>query len=99
VFVSGFTSEADTLEKQVRQVVADLNGALKAASSSVDRIVTAAVFLQRNHSVKTAETILSGASGLGTDAFEFELVDGFARDKGLLEVEVTALTESERRTL
>jgi enamine deaminase RidA (YjgF/YER057c/UK114 family) len=93
VFVSGFTSEADGLQNQARQVLSDLNEALKAAGSGVERIVRAAVFMDRNQNIATAKSILSTAGTPGSDVFEFELVDGFAREKGLLEVEITALAE------
>lgn len=95
VFVSGFTSEADGLANQAHQVFFELDDALKAASSSRDRVINVSVFLDRNQRLETAKELLSTASTLGLCAFQFEHVDGFAREKSLVEVEVTALTGTE----
>jgi enamine deaminase RidA (YjgF/YER057c/UK114 family) len=91
VFVSGFTSELDTLEDQARQVFSDVADTLERAATGRDRIVKAAVFLDRRHDIEPSRSMLASAGALEADLFEIEWVDGFARDKGLLEVEVTAV--------
>jgi enamine deaminase RidA (YjgF/YER057c/UK114 family) len=96
VFVSGFTSELDGQENQAQQVWVELDDALRAASSRRGRIVNISVFLDRNQRLEKAKELLTMASTAGLCAFELERVDGFAREKSLLEVEVTALTGPEQ---
>jgi enamine deaminase RidA (YjgF/YER057c/UK114 family) len=90
-FVSGFTSERDRLEDQVPEVFADIDGALKAASTTWNQVGKVSVYLSRTQSVDALKNLLQKANGLDPDKIEFEFVDGFAREKGLLEIEATAL--------
>jgi enamine deaminase RidA (YjgF/YER057c/UK114 family) len=91
VFVSGFTAEADGLEKQVPEVLVDLDNALKLAPSSWEQLLKASIFLSRTQSVDGLKDLLRKANRFNLAKMEIELVDGFAREKGLLEIEVTAL--------
>ena len=90
-FVSGFTSEADSLEDQVPGVLADIDGALKDASTSWKHVAKLSVYLSRTQNLEALKDLLRKANRLDLSKIEFELVDGFARDKGLLEAEPTAL--------
>ena len=89
-FVSGFTSELDRLENQVPAVLADIDEALKAASTSWEHIGRLSVYLSRTQNLEVLKNLLRKANRLELAKIEFEFVDGFARDKGLLEVEATA---------
>ena len=89
-FVSGFTSELDRLENQVPAVLADIDEALKAASTSWEHIARLSVYLSRTQNLEALKKLLRKANRLELAKIEFEFVDGFARDKGLLEVEATA---------
>ena len=89
-FVSGFTSELDRLENQVPAVLADIDEALKAASTSWEHIARLSVYLSRTRNLEALKNLLRKANRLELAKTEFEFVDGFARDKGLLEVEATA---------
>jgi enamine deaminase RidA (YjgF/YER057c/UK114 family) len=91
VFVSGFTAETDGVEKQVSEVLVDLDGALKFASTSWEQVVRVSVYLSRTQNIDGLRTLLRKANRFDLARMEIEFVDGFARDKGLLEVEVTAL--------
>jgi enamine deaminase RidA (YjgF/YER057c/UK114 family) len=91
VFVSGFTAEADGLEKQVSEVLGDLKDALKLASTSWEQVVRVSVYLSRTQSVDGLRNFLRKGNRFDLAKMEIEFVDGFAREKGLLEVEVTAL--------
>jgi enamine deaminase RidA (YjgF/YER057c/UK114 family) len=90
-FVSGYTSELDRLEDQVPAVLADIDEALKAASTSWQRVAKLSVYLSRSQSLELLKELLRKANRLDLTRIEFEFVDGFARDKGLLEAEATAL--------
>lgn len=89
-FVSGFTSELDSLEDQVPAVLADIDEALKTASTSWQNMARLSVYLSRSQSLELLKQLLRKANRLDLTRIEFEFVDGFARDKGLLEVEATA---------
>jgi enamine deaminase RidA (YjgF/YER057c/UK114 family) len=90
-FVSGFTSEADRLEEQVVAIVRDIDNVLQAASTHWKRVVKISVYLSRSQNIDVVKNLLDKTNRLDVDKTEFELVDGFARDKGLLEIEPTAL--------
>jgi enamine deaminase RidA (YjgF/YER057c/UK114 family) len=90
VFVSGFTSEADGLEKQVSEVLVDLDDALKLASTHWEQVVKVSVYLSRTESVDGLRDLLRKANRFDPAKMEIEFVDGFARERGLLEIEVTA---------
>jgi enamine deaminase RidA (YjgF/YER057c/UK114 family) len=89
--VSGFTSEADRLEDQVVSVFNDLDIALEAASTNWKHVAKLSIYLSRTQNIDVLKNLLKKANRLDLDKTEFELVDGFARDKGLLEAETTAL--------
>ncbi|HUD00532.1 MAG TPA: hypothetical protein VMR88_18725, partial [Candidatus Polarisedimenticolaceae bacterium] len=90
-FVSGFTSELDRLEDQIPAVLADIDEALKIASTSWQRVAKSSVYLCRSQNLEVLKELLRKANRLDLARIEFEFVDGFAREKGLLEVEATAL--------
>ena len=90
-FVSGFTSELDRLEDQVPAVLSDIDEALKTALTSWKQVAKLSVYLGRTQSLGLLKELLRKADRLDLTRIEFEFVDGFARDKGLLEVEATAL--------
>ena len=90
-FISGFTSELDRLEDQVPAVLADIDDALKAASTSWTHVARLSVYLSRTQNLEVLKNLLRKANRLDLAKVEFEFVDGFARDKGLLEAEPTAL--------
>lgn len=48
------------------------------------------VYLSRSQSLELLKQLLRKANRLDLTRIEFEFVDGFAREKGLLEVEATA---------
>lgn len=90
-FVSGFTSELEGLEAQLPAVLADIDDALKAASTSWRHVARLSVYVSRTQNLEVLKNLLREANRLDLSKTEFEFVDGFARDKGLLEAEPTAL--------
>jgi enamine deaminase RidA (YjgF/YER057c/UK114 family) len=90
-FVSGYTSELNRLEDQVSAVLGDIDNALKAASTSWKHVARLSVYVSRTQNLEVLKNLLREANRLELSKTEFEFVDGFARDKGLLEAEPTAL--------
>jgi enamine deaminase RidA (YjgF/YER057c/UK114 family) len=91
VFVSGFTSEKKRLEDQVPEIFADIDGALRTASTTWNQVDKVSVYLSRTQNLDALKNLLQKANRLKLGKIEFEFVDGFAREKALLEIEATAL--------
>lgn len=92
VFVSGFTASEGGLEDQVPQVLADIEKTLKAAGTDWNRVVKLSGYLHRSQSIEALKALLKKAGKAEVPQTEFGFVDGFAGEKSLLEVEVTATT-------
>ncbi len=90
VFVSGFTASDGGLEDQVPKVLADIEKTLNAAGTDWNRVVKLSGFLHRSQSLDTLKALLKKESKAEAPQVEFGFVDGFAGEKSLLEVEVTA---------
>jgi enamine deaminase RidA (YjgF/YER057c/UK114 family) len=91
LFFSGFTSEAPTLEKQTEEVLATIASALGRARTDWEKVVKLSALVQRGHDLETIRRGLANAGRLMVPVVEFSLVDGFAGEKYLLEIEATAL--------
>ncbi len=93
VFVSGFTSSDDGLENQVPQVLADIEGTLNAAGTAWNKVVKLSAFQHRGQKLEILQALLRKANKPEVPQLEIGFVDGFAGEKSLLEIEVTAETE------
>jgi enamine deaminase RidA (YjgF/YER057c/UK114 family) len=92
VFLSGYTSDAETLEDQVPKVINAVASGLMVAGTMWDRLVKISLFLHRSQKLETLKDLLKKGPGLPANCqIEFGFVDGYAGDKSLLEVEATAL--------
>ncbi|MBM4260723.1 MAG: hypothetical protein FJ143_12695 [Deltaproteobacteria bacterium] len=91
LFFSGFTSEAATLERQVKDVLGTLDDAFARAKTDWSKVAKLSMLVQRGHSIDTVKAVLAGAGPLSVPALEFTFVDGFAGEKYLIEIEATAL--------
>ena len=92
VFLSGYTSAAETLESQVPEVIKAVAGGLMVAGSMWDKLVKVSLFLHRSQKLATLRELLGSGPALPANCqVEFGFVDGYAGDKSLLEVEATAL--------
>ena len=95
VFYSGYTSAADTLEDQVSEVGKALSGA-RAISGNLTqdfrKMGRLSVFLHRSQKVGVVKDLLSKWSWIDLANVDFRLVDGFAGEKYLVEMEATALS-------
>ncbi len=91
VFFSGFTSEAPTLRKQVREILTTLDDVLARARTDWSTVMKLSVLLQRGHDLETVRGVLASSGRLTDSEIEYGFVDGFAGEKYLLEIEATAL--------
>jgi enamine deaminase RidA (YjgF/YER057c/UK114 family) len=93
VFLSGYTSDAETLEDQVSQVGNAVAGGLIVAGTQWDKVIKVSLFLHRTQNLETLKELLRRAPPVSDNVqIEFGFVDGYAGQKSLLEVEATALT-------
>jgi enamine deaminase RidA (YjgF/YER057c/UK114 family) len=91
LFLSGFTSEAGNLEKQTAEALATINNALARAQADWADVAKLSVLLQRGHEVEIVRGALAGIANV--PEIEFSIVDGFAGEKYLLEIEATAVRQ------
>jgi len=91
LFFSGFTSEAATLEQQVREVLTTLDDTFGKAKTDWSKVVKLSLILQRGSNIHAVKRILAQANRLSVPEIEFTFVDGFAGAKYLVEIEATAL--------
>ncbi len=92
VFLSGYTSAAETLETQVSEIIKAVAGGLMVAGSMWDKLVKVSLFLHRSQKLETLRELLESGPALPADCqVEFGFVEGYAGEKSLLEVEATAL--------
>jgi hypothetical protein len=95
VFYSGYTSTADTLEDQVAEVLKTISGARSisgALTQDFRKTGRLSVFLHRSQKLTVVKDLLAKESWVDLANVEFRLVDGFAGEKYLLEIEATALS-------
>jgi enamine deaminase RidA (YjgF/YER057c/UK114 family) len=92
VFLSGYTSAAETLQDQVSEIIKAVAGGLMVAGSMWDELVKVSLFLHRSQKLETLKELLARGPALPANCqIEFGFVDGYAGDKSLLEIEATAL--------
>lgn len=94
VFCSGFTSDADTLENQVPEVLWTLANALAVAGTNWSKVIKLSLFLHRSQNLDVLKDLLANGPKLDVPQVEFSFVDGYAGEKSLLEVEATAVIGS-----
>src|SRR5262245_33571952 len=95
VFLSGYTSDAETLGEQLSQVVNAVAGGLIVAGTQFDKLIKLSLFLHRSQNLETLKELLRRYPPAPNNLqIEFGFVDGFAGEKSLLEVEATALISS-----
>jgi enamine deaminase RidA (YjgF/YER057c/UK114 family) len=91
VFLSGYTSDKETLGDQVPQVISAVAGGLTAAGTGWDKLVKVSLFLHRSQKLETLKNLFGKGLPLPANCqIEFGFVDGYAGEKSLLEVEATA---------
>lgn len=91
VFFSGYTSEAATLEQQATDVLETIDKTLVRAQTDWRRVVELSALLQRGHDLEIVRRAVEKSPVTKGCEIEFSLVDGFAGEKYLLEIEATAV--------
>jgi len=95
VFYSGYTSTAETLHDQVTEVLKSISSA-RAVSGGLTqdfrKTGRLSVFLHRSQSLSVVKDVLAKESWIDLANVEYRLVDGFAGEKYLLEIEATAVS-------
>jgi enamine deaminase RidA (YjgF/YER057c/UK114 family) len=92
IFVSGYTSDLEALENQVPQILKALASGLMIATSDWSHLVKLSFFLHRSQKIEVLKELLEKATPKpDTAKVEFGVVDGYAGEKCLLEVEATAV--------
>jgi len=82
VFLSGYTSDKETLDDQVPQVISAVAGGLTVAGTGWDRLVKVSLFLHRSHKLETLKSLLGkGPAFPASCQIEFGFVDGYAGKK------------------
>ena len=95
VFYSGYTSSADTLEDQVGEILKTITGARSisgALTQDFRKTGRLSVFLHRSQKLGVVKELLVKEKWIDLANVEFQLVDGFAGERYLLEIEATALS-------
>jgi enamine deaminase RidA (YjgF/YER057c/UK114 family) len=90
VYLSGVTGIEGPLADQVPQALAEIGESLAMAGTGWDRAVWVSCFLHRRENVDAFQRQLREAVPLGTAPLECELVEGYASDGRLIEIELTA---------
>ena len=91
LFFSGFTSDAGTLAEQVPDLLRALAHAYAGSGVSWSKVVKLSIFLQRSQKLELLRNVLAQGPKLNVPEVEITLVDGFAGEKYLLEIEATAV--------
>src|SRR5262249_15787161 len=92
VFLSGYTSAAETLETQVPEVIKAVTAGLTVAGSMWDQLVKMSLFLHRSQKVEALKDLLENGPTLPANCqLAFGVVEGYGGEKGVLEGEGTGL--------
>jgi enamine deaminase RidA (YjgF/YER057c/UK114 family) len=89
-FASGATMPGATLAEQVADTLAEHGESLAMAGLSWEKAVLISCFLHRGESVDALRQALRQAAPVADVPLEYELVEGFAGEGRLVEIEVTA---------
>ena len=91
VFLSGVTSALPTLSDQVSDAIEHIRNSLTDAGSSWDRAVKVSFLLHRNRKLADLKEAFTNTVKVKIPQMEFSFVDGYAGERNLIEIEVTAL--------
>jgi len=94
VFLSGYTSDAVTLDDQVPKILTAVANGLTVAATNWSNLLKLSLFLHRSQKLDALKEILErGHLTPDVSKAEFGFVDGYSGDKSLLEIEATALVK------
>ena len=90
VVLSGVTAVLPTLEEQMTDILPRIEGSLKDAGSSWNRVAQTSFLLHRSQNFKTLEAIFKKHINANIPQMEYFHVDGYSSPGKLIEIEVTA---------
>jgi enamine deaminase RidA (YjgF/YER057c/UK114 family) len=90
VILSGVTTVLPKLEEQLDNILPRIEGSLKDAGSSWDKVARVSFFLHRSQQVETLKQLFRRQVQAAIPQFEYSFVDGYSSEGKLCEVEVTA---------
>ena len=93
VVLSGVTSVAPTLERQLDEILPRIEGSLREAGAGWDRVARMSCYLHRSQTVIALRRALADRLQAAIPDTEVELVSGFSAPGKLCEVEVTATVD------
>lgn len=79
-----------SFDKQLAEILAEIDGSLSECGASWDKVTSAAYFLHRSQNLELLKGLLAKQGRLGIPKVEFCSVDDFAPEVTWIEVEVTA---------
>jgi enamine deaminase RidA (YjgF/YER057c/UK114 family) len=89
-FLSGVVAAGSSLDNQLAEIFAEIDGSLSDCGTSWDKVTSAAYFLHRSQNLEPLKGLLAKQGRLAIPKVEFCLVDDFAPELTWIEVEVTA---------
>jgi enamine deaminase RidA (YjgF/YER057c/UK114 family) len=90
VVLSGVTTVLPTLAEQLDNILPRIEGSLKDAGSSWDRVARISFFLHRSQKIETLKDLFRRRVAAEMPEMEYSQVDGYSSEGKLCEVEVTA---------
>jgi len=94
LFFSGLTSDAAMLDEQVPQILLSLANAFAVSGASWSKVSKLSIYLQRSQDLRVLRRLLANGPRPDVPEVEIRLVDGFAGDNYLVEIEATARLDS-----
>ena len=91
VFLSGVTSALPALSDQVPDIAEHIRDSLADAGSSWDRAVKVSFLLQRSQKMEDLKDAFTNTVQARIPQMEYSFADGYAGERNLIEIEVTAL--------
>jgi enamine deaminase RidA (YjgF/YER057c/UK114 family) len=90
VVLSGVTAVLPTLEEQLANILPRIQGSLRDAGSSWDKVARISFYLHRSQEVKKLNAIFETHVKATIPQREYSFVDGYSSVGKLCEIEVTA---------
>jgi enamine deaminase RidA (YjgF/YER057c/UK114 family) len=90
VVLSGVTAVLPSLEEQLDDIVPRIEGSLKDAGSSWERVAQVSFFLHRSQQVEKLRELFQRRVKAAIPRLEYSFVDGYSSPGKLCEIEVTA---------
>ena len=90
IVLSGVTTVLPTLSEQMDAILPRIEGSLKDAGSSWDKVVRVSFFLHRSQPIEELKQLFGQRVQTAITEFEYSFVDGYSSEGKLCEVEVTA---------